>query len=110
VRDEFEARKLDLSVMTYDDLVTGCARRCPARRPRDSRAVRHRYDVVLVDEFQTRPGPVGHHALRIRRYRGDVVLIAIPSRRSTPSCADVYAYLRRPRRLTTGLPGYQLAQ
>jgi exodeoxyribonuclease V beta subunit len=99
-REEFEARKRGMSVMTYDDLVT----RLRSALAGDGGAaaaqqLRARYDVVLVDEFQD-TDPAQWEILR--RGFGDtgvtLVLIADPKQAIYAfRGADVYAYLEAAR-------------
>ncbi|MGH2869490.1 MAG: UvrD-helicase domain-containing protein, partial [Solirubrobacteraceae bacterium] len=96
VRDEFEARKRSLGVMTYDDLVTRLSDALSgARGEAAARQLHNRFRVVLVDEFQdTDPA---QWAI-LRRAFGDagvtLVLIADPKQAIYAfRGADVYAYL-----------------
>ncbi len=96
VRDEFEVRKRRLSVMTYDDLVMRL--RTALSGPGGeavARALRRRFGVVLVDEFQD-TDPAQWEIMR--RAFGDagitLVLIADPKQAIYAfRGADVYAYL-----------------
>ncbi|MGI9184725.1 MAG: UvrD-helicase domain-containing protein [Solirubrobacteraceae bacterium] len=96
VRDEFEARKRGLGVMTYDDLVTRLSDALSGERGEAAaRQLHQRFRVVLVDEFQdTDPA---QWAI-LRRAFGDasvtLVLIADPKQAIYAfRGADVYAYL-----------------
>ena len=96
VRDELDARKRRMAVMTYDDLLTrlddtlkGAGGDAAAKR------LRERYRVVLVDEFQD-TDPVQWDIMR--RAFGDgrrtLVLIGDPKQAIYAfRGADVYAYL-----------------
>jgi len=96
VRDEFEARKRAMGVMTYDDLVirlqsalTGSGGEAAAQQ------LRRRFRVVLVDEFQD-TDPDQWEILQ-RAFAGPavtLVLIADPKQAIYAfRGADVYAYL-----------------
>jgi exodeoxyribonuclease V beta subunit len=96
VRDEFEARKRGMGVMTYDDLVTRLSDALSGERGEAAaRQLHNRFRVVLVDEFQdTDPA---QWAI-LRRAFGDagvtLVLIADPKQAIYAfRGADVYAYL-----------------
>ncbi len=95
-RDELEARKRALAVMTYDDLVT----RLRSALTGDggeaaARALRDRYDVVLVDEFQD-TDPAQWEILRAAFAQTGVTLVLIADPKQAIYAfrgADVYAYL-----------------
>ena len=101
VRREFERRKRNSAIMTYDDLQTRL-RDTLADRDRGAAAgdlVRSQYDVVLVDEFQD-TDPVQWEILR-RAFAGDncaLVLIGDPKQAIYAfRGADVYSYLEAAR-------------
>jgi exodeoxyribonuclease V beta subunit len=110
VRNEFEARKLDLSVMTYDDLVTRL--RSTLSGPggtATAQQLRHRYDVVLVDEFQD-TDPAQWDIMRCAFADTGVTLVLIADPKQAIYAfrgADVYAYLQAAqaadRRATLGI-------
>src|SRR4051794_28150964 len=90
VRSELEARKRAQSIITYDDLLTRL-RDTLAEHPD---ALRGRYDVVLVDEFQD-TDPIQWEILE--RAFGDVTLVLIGDPKQAIYAfrgADVYSYLR----------------
>src|SRR4051794_36196192 len=90
VRGELEARKRAQSIITYDDLLTRL-RDTLAEHPG---ALRGRYDVVLVDEFQD-TDPIQWEILE--RAFGDVTLVLIGDPKQAIYAfrgADVYSYLR----------------
>ncbi len=96
VRDELEARKRGLAVMTYDDLVT----RLRSTLSGDggaaaAAALCGRYDVVLVDEFQD-TDPAQWDILRLAFADMGVTLVLIADPKQAIYAfrgADVYAYL-----------------
>jgi exodeoxyribonuclease V beta subunit len=95
-RDELDARKRQMAVMTYDDLLTrlddtlkGPGGEAAAARLRD------RYRVVLVDEFQD-TDPVQWDIMRRAFGEGGVTLVLIGDPKQAIYAfrgADVYAYL-----------------
>jgi len=95
VRAELEARKHQLAIMTYDDLLTRLHAALAADDGHGTAArLRARYDVVLVDEFQD-TDPVQWEIMR-RAFSegGALVLIADPKQAIYAfRGADVYAYL-----------------
>ena len=95
VRQEVEARKRRLSVMTYDDLLTRLDAALAGDERHAAARLRARYEVVLVDEFQD-TDPVQWDIMR--RGFGEtgrtLVLIADPKQAIYAfRGADVYAYL-----------------
>ncbi len=95
VREEVEARKRRLAVMTYDDLLTRLDDALAGDDGHAADRLRARYEVVLVDEFQD-TDPVQWDIMR--RAFGDsgrtLVLIADPKQAIYAfRGADVYAYL-----------------
>jgi exodeoxyribonuclease V beta subunit len=97
-RDELARRKRDMAVMTYDDLVTRLRAALAGPNADATRAaLRRRFDVVLVDEFQD-TDPDQWEILRCG-FVGDesapcLVLIADPKQAIYAfRGADVYAYL-----------------
>jgi exodeoxyribonuclease V beta subunit len=99
-RTELERRKRAARVMSYDDLVTRLqeALRGPAGEAARM-ALRWRYDVVLVDEFQD-TDPAQWEIMREAFAGGDssLVLIADPKQAIYAfRGADVYAYLQAAR-------------
>ncbi len=96
-RDELEARKRRLGVLTYDDLLTRLqgALTGPAG-PENVRRLRERYSVVLVDEFQD-TDPVQWAIMREAFGAGDTTLVLIGDPKQAIYAfrgADVYAYLQ----------------
>ncbi len=95
-RDELEARKRALAVMTYDDLVTRLRKALTGPGSQAAaRQLRSRYDVVLVDEFQD-TDPAQWDILRSAFADTDVTLILIADPKQAIYAfrgADVYAYL-----------------
>ena len=95
-RDELEARKRRMGVMTYDDLLTrlsdtlaGAGGAVAAAR------LRARYRVVLVDEFQD-TDPVQWQIMQTAFGDGEVTLVLIGDPKQAIYAfrgADVYAYL-----------------
>ncbi|MDP9378021.1 MAG: UvrD-helicase domain-containing protein [Actinomycetota bacterium] len=101
VREQFEARKRRLSLMTYDDLLTRLRDALSGPGGAEVAArLRQRYRVVLVDEFQD-TDPVQWEIME-RAFGGDaeagnraLVLIGDPKQAIYSfRGADVYAYLR----------------
>ncbi|MGH2874866.1 MAG: UvrD-helicase domain-containing protein, partial [Solirubrobacteraceae bacterium] len=96
VCDELDRRKRAMSVLTYDDLVTRLRTALTGPRAEAAAAqLRHRFDVVLVDEFQD-TDPDQWEILRRGFADGGatVVLIADPKQAIFAfRGADVYAYL-----------------
>ncbi len=96
VRDELEARKRGLAVMTYDDLVTRLRSTLSGDGgPAAAAALRDRYDVVLVDEFQD-TDPAQWDILRLAFADMGVTLVLIADPKQAIYAfrgADVYAYL-----------------
>ncbi len=96
VRDELERRKRRLAIMTYDDLLTRLAGTLAGPNgPEAAARLRHRYRLVLVDEFQD-TDPVQWEILQ-RGFAGagvTLVLIADPKQAIYAfRGADIYAYL-----------------
>ena len=100
VREELDVRKHRGAVMTYDDLLTRLqadARRA-ARRGRRAPAARALPRRARRRVPGHRPGPVGHHAARVRRRAAArSCSSATPSRRSTRSAAPTSTPTSPPR-------------
>jgi exodeoxyribonuclease V beta subunit len=96
VRKEFELRKRRLAVMTYDDLVMRL--RTALSGPGGAavaQALRHRFEVVLVDEFQD-TDPAQWEIMRCAFGDTGVTLVLIADPKQAIYAfrgADVYAYL-----------------
>ena len=95
-REELEARKRRLGILTYDDLLTRLegALTGPAG-PENAQRLRERYRVVLVDEFQD-TDPVQWAIMREAFGGGDTTLVLIGDPKQAIYAfrgADVYAYL-----------------
>ncbi len=100
VRAEFELRKRRLSVMTYDDLVMRLRTALAGPGGRATAAqLRHRYQVVLVDEFQD-TDPAQWDIMRSAFADTGVTLVLIADPKQAIYAfrgADVYAYLEAAR-------------
>ncbi len=95
VRRELPRRKERLGVMGFDDLLMALeqALTAPLTGERLARAVRRRYPVALIDEFQD-TDPTQWSIFRTLYGRGDVVLIGDPKQAIYGfRGADVFAYL-----------------
>jgi exodeoxyribonuclease V beta subunit len=96
VREELEARKHQMAVMTYDDLLTRLDAALAAEDGLATAArLRARYDVVLVDEFQD-TDPVQWDIMRRAFAEGGSTLVLIADPKQAIYAfrgADVYAYL-----------------
>ncbi len=97
VREEVEARKRRLAVLTYDDLLTRLAATLTseATGPRAAAMLRERYRVVLVDEFQD-TDPIQWQILQRAFGDGQTTLVLIGDPKQAIYSfrgADVYAYL-----------------
>jgi exodeoxyribonuclease V beta subunit len=96
VRDEFEARKRAMGVMTYDDLVTRLSDTLAGDRgPAAAEQLHRRFRVVLVDEFQD-TDPAQWAILRRAFADAGVTLVLIADPKQAIYAfrgADVYAYL-----------------
>ena len=96
VRDELEARKRRLAVMTYDDLLGRLADTLAGPGgPTVLARLRTRFRVVLVDEFQD-TDPVQWEIMRRAFGAGDGTLVLIGDPKQAIYAfrgADVYAYL-----------------
>ncbi len=96
VRDELEARKRALAVMTYDDLVTRLRSALTGAGAQAAAGQLHdRYRVVLVDEFQD-TDPAQWDILRRAFADTGVTLVLIADPKQAIYAfrgADVYAYL-----------------
>ena len=95
-RDEFEARKRGLAVMTYDDLVSRLGSALTGEGgDAAARQLRERYAVVLVDEFQD-TDPAQWEIMRRAFAQTGVTLVLIADPKQAIYAfrgADVYAYL-----------------
>ena len=95
-RDELEARKRRMGVMTYDDLLTRLNDTLTGEGGAVAAArLRARYRVVLVDEFQD-TDPVQWRIMRTAFGDGEVTLVLIGDPKQAIYAfrgADVYAYL-----------------
>jgi exodeoxyribonuclease V beta subunit len=96
VRDELDARKRRMAIMTYDDLLTRLGDTLGGPNGAAAAArLRARYTVVLVDEFQD-TDPVQFQILRRSFAAGGVTLVLIADPKQAIYAfrgADVYAYL-----------------
>ncbi|MGI8715791.1 MAG: UvrD-helicase domain-containing protein [Solirubrobacteraceae bacterium] len=99
-RDELERRKRGMAVMTYDDLVTRLRAALEGpNRVATAAALRRRFDVVLVDEFQD-TDPAQWEIMRRAFGDGDCTLVLIADPKQAIYAfrgADVYAYLEAAR-------------
>ena len=114
VRAEFELRKRRLSVMTYDDLVMRLRTALAGPGgPATAAQLRHRYQVVLVDEFQD-TDPAQWDIMRSAFADTGVTLVLIADPKQAIYAfrgADVYAYLEAAaQRRRPGHARRQLAQ
>jgi exodeoxyribonuclease V beta subunit len=95
-RQEFEARKRALAVMTYDDLVTRLRSALDGDGGNEAaRQLHDRYEVVLVDEFQD-TDPDQWEILRCAFAQTGVALVLIADPKQAIYAfrgADVYSYL-----------------
>jgi exodeoxyribonuclease V beta subunit len=96
-RAELFRRKRDMAVMTYDDLVTRLRAALDGHNaPATRAALRQRFDVVLVDEFQD-TDPDQWEIMRCAFGGGDSTLVLIADPKQAIYAfrgADVYAYLQ----------------
>jgi exodeoxyribonuclease V beta subunit len=100
VREELEARKRGMGVMTYDDLVTRLSDALAGERgAAAAQQLRNRFRVVLVDEFQdTDPAQWAILRRAFADAGATLVLIADPKQAIYAfRGADVYAYLEAAR-------------
>ncbi|CAA9472036.1 MAG: Exodeoxyribonuclease V beta chain [uncultured Solirubrobacteraceae bacterium] len=99
-RDELDARKRRMAVMTYDDLLTRLQETLSGPDGGAAAAMlRARYSVVLVDEFQD-TDPVQWEIMRTAFGGGDVTLVLIGDPKQAIYAfrgADVYAYIEAAR-------------
>ena len=104
VRQELEARKQRLAVMTYDDLLTRLdAALGSSQGAAIAARLRARYDVVLVDEFQD-TDPMQWNIMRRAFAEGERALVLIADPKQAIYAfrgADVYAYLDAARAAVT---------
>jgi len=104
VRQELEARKQRLAVMTYDDLLTRLdAALASSQGDGIAARLRGRYDVVLVDEFQD-TDPMQWNIMRRAFAQGERALVLIADPKQAIYAfrgADVYAYLDAARAAVT---------
>jgi exodeoxyribonuclease V beta subunit len=104
VRQELEARKQRLAVMTYDDLLTRLdAALGSGQGAAIAARLRARYDVVLVDEFQD-TDPMQWNIMRRAFAEGERALVLIADPKQAIYAfrgADVYAYLDAARAAVT---------
>jgi exodeoxyribonuclease V beta subunit len=95
-RDELEARKRRMGVMTYDDLLTRLSDTLAGEGGAVAAArLRDRYRVVLVDEFQD-TDPVQWRIVQTAFGDGEVTLVLIGDPKQAIYAfrgADVYAYI-----------------
>jgi exodeoxyribonuclease V beta subunit len=94
VRDELEARKRRLGVITYDDLLVRLDK-VLTEVPDAARRLRERYAVVLVDEFQD-TDPIQWNIVRTAFAAEGTALVLIGDPKQAVYAfrgADVYAYL-----------------
>ncbi|MEA2135959.1 MAG: exodeoxyribonuclease beta subunit, partial [Solirubrobacteraceae bacterium] len=103
-RDELEARKRRMGVMTYDDLLTRLSDTLSGEGGAVAAArLRARYRVVLVDEFQD-TDPVQWRIMQTAFGDGEVTLVLIGDPKQAIYAfrgADVYAYLEAARSAAT---------
>ena len=96
VREELDARKRALSIITYDDLLTRLRGALAGRGgPRAIAGLRERYRVVLVDEFQD-TDPIQWEILERAFGGGGVTLVLIGDPKQAIYAfrgADIYSYL-----------------
>ena len=115
VRREVARRLHDRNLLTYDDLLTRLQDTLadPERGEAACRLLRHRYQVVLVDEFQD-TDPVQWEVVRRAFGGGQSTLVLIGDPKQAIYAfrgADVYAYLDAARRAQPPLhPLRELAQ
>ena len=99
-RQELDARKRRMALMTYDDLLTRLRGTLFGDGADDAVAkLRARYSVVLVDEFQD-TDPVQWDIMRRAFGEGDVTLVLIGDPKQAIYAfrgADVYAYIEAAR-------------
>ncbi len=99
-RDEVEARKRRMGVMTYDDLLTRLSDTLEGEGGAVAAArLRARYRVVLVDEFQD-TDPVQWRIMQTAFGDGEVTLVLIGDPKQAIYAfrgADVYAYIEAAR-------------
>ncbi len=99
-RDELEARKRRMGVMTYDDLLTRLSDTLAGEGGAVAAArLRDRYRVVLVDEFQD-TDPVQWRIMQTAFGDGEVTLVLIGDPKQAIYAfrgADVYAYIEAAR-------------
>ena len=104
VRQELEARKQRLAVMTYDDLLTRLDAALSGSHGESIAArLQSRYDVVLVDEFQD-TDPMQWNIMRRAFAEGERALVLIADPKQAIYAfrgADVYAYLDAARAAVT---------
>ncbi|MGZ4181609.1 MAG: UvrD-helicase domain-containing protein [Solirubrobacteraceae bacterium] len=104
VRQELEARKQRLAVMTYDDLLTRLDAVLSGSHGESIAArLQSRYDVVLVDEFQD-TDPMQWNIMRRAFAEGERALVLIADPKQAIYAfrgADVYAYLDAARAAVT---------
>ena len=98
VRDEMEARKRALKILTYDDVLSRLRRTLfdEQRGPAACARLRERYDVVLVDEFQD-TDPVQWDIMHRAFGQGGATLVLIGDPKQAIYAfrgADVHAYLQ----------------
>jgi exodeoxyribonuclease V beta subunit len=100
VRQELEARKRRLKVVTYDDALTRLRNTLTGRAGAEAVArLRARYRVVLVDEFQD-TDPVQWEIMRTAFGGGETTLVLIGDPKQAIYAfrgADVYAYVEAAR-------------
>ncbi len=94
VRVEMERRKLRLGVLSYDDLLSRLADALEAEESPARERMRHRWKIVLVDEFQD-TDPVQWDVLD-RAFRGHSTLVLIGDPKQAIYAfrgGDIHAYL-----------------
>jgi len=103
-RQELEARKRQLGVMTYDDLLTRLlSALAGANGPAAAARLQARYRVVLIDEFQD-TDPVQWEIVSRAFGAGGVTLVLIADPKQAIYAfrgADVYAYLEAKKTATS---------